>query len=132
MSSSVVYLWHKIDADGLHPVADKIKAIVDAPRPQSVHELKSYLGLLSYYSKTILAPLYTLLRKEATWHWSKNEEEAFTLSKELLTSSDVLVHYNPEHKLVLACDASASRPFRHITRGHLDTPPKFFSKTLDP
>ena len=47
MSPSVIYLGHKIDAEGLHPVADKVKAIVDAPRPQSVHELESYLGLLS-------------------------------------------------------------------------------------
>ena len=87
MSPSVIYLGHKIDTEGLHPLADKIKAIVDAPSPQNVHELKSYLGLLSYYSKfmpnlaTVLTPLYRLLRKETRWRWSQQEEEAFKHSK---------------------------------------------------
>ena len=44
-------LGHKIDAESLHPLTDKIKAIMNALRPQNVHKLKSYLGLLSYYCK---------------------------------------------------------------------------------
>ena len=36
-------------------------------------------------------------------------EKVFQVSKELLTSSKVLVHFNPKHMLVLACDASAYR-----------------------
>ena len=107
MAPLVVYLGHKIDAEGLHPLADKIKAIVSAPTPQNIQELKSYLGLLSYYSKfmpnvaTVLPPLYKLLRKNMYWHWSWKEEEAFKISKDLLTSSDVLIHYNPRYQLVM-------------------------------
>ena len=56
---------------------------------------------------TVLAPLYRLLRKDVKWHWSSEEEKTFEVSKELLTSSKVLVHFNPKYKLVLACDASA-------------------------
>ena len=84
---SVIYLGHKIDAEGLHPLPDKI----NAPSPRNVHELKSYLGLLSYYSKfmpnlaTVLAPLYQLLRKDFRWRWTQTEKEAFKASKELLT-----------------------------------------------
>ena len=40
------YLGHRIDANGLHPTTDKVKAVVKAPRPKTVTELKSYLGLL--------------------------------------------------------------------------------------
>ena len=67
MASSVIYLGYKIDAEGLHLVADKVKAVKDAPNPRNVAELKSYLRLLSYSSKflphlsTVLAPLYKLL-----------------------------------------------------------------------
>ena len=113
MSPSVAYLAHKIDRDGSHTVEDKSNAIVDSPRPQNVPQLKSYLGLLSYYSKflpnlaTVLALLYHLLRKNTPWRWSREEEKAFRISKELLISSDILVHYNPKHQLVLACDVSA-------------------------
>ena len=30
------YLGHRIDAEGLHPLPDKVQAIVDAPDPQNV------------------------------------------------------------------------------------------------
>ena len=51
MKESVEYLGHKIDATGLHPLPAKVKAIREAPKPQSVHKLKSYLGILTYYGK---------------------------------------------------------------------------------
>lgn len=51
MVPEVVYLGHRIDVEGLHPLADKVEAIHSAPAPKNVSELKSYLGLLSYYGK---------------------------------------------------------------------------------
>ncbi len=50
LASSIVFLGHKIDAGGLHPLQDKIEAIEAAPIPSNVTELKAYLGLLTYYS----------------------------------------------------------------------------------
>ena len=73
MSPEVEYLGHKISSEGLHPTPEKVKAIQEAPKPQSVTELKSFLGLLSYYSKflpnmsTTLAPLYSLLQNNRKW-----------------------------------------------------------------
>ena len=111
MKSSVTFLGHRVDADGLHPLAEKVEAVVKAPTPRNLKELKSFLGLLLYYSKflpnlsSVLAPLYRLLRKDARWKWSV-EEKAFQCSKELLTSSSLLVHFDPTLPLILACDAS--------------------------
>ena len=51
MAQSVSYLGHKIDAEGLHPLSDKLQAVKEAPTPRNVSELKSYLGLLTYYGK---------------------------------------------------------------------------------
>ena len=89
-----------------------MKAIQDAPTPKSVSELKSYLGLLTYYAKflpnlsTHLAPLYQLLRHSTKWHWSTAQKKAFAKSKKLLTSSQLLTHFDSTLLLVLACDAS--------------------------
>ncbi len=44
MALSVVYLGYLIDADGLHPIPDKVKAKLEAPEPTNATELKSYLG----------------------------------------------------------------------------------------
>ena len=73
MTPSVIYLGHKIEVEVIHPVEDKVKAIVDALKPQNVQELKSYLEFLFYYSKfmpnlpMVLVPLHRLLRKDLKW-----------------------------------------------------------------
>ena len=113
MRPSVEYLGHKIDANGLHPLQDKVHAIKEAPTPQSVQELRSYLGLLTYYNKflpnlsTTLHPLHKLLQKNVPWRWRAEQEKAFAKSKELLTSTKFLAHFDSTQKLTLACDASS-------------------------
>ena len=70
--SSVTYLRHKIDSEGVHPTQDKVKAIQEAPAPENVNELKAYLGLLNYYHKFLpnlsseIAPLYMLCSEKIT------------------------------------------------------------------
>ena len=113
MASSVTYLGYVIDAQGIRPLPEKVEAIKQAPTPKNVTELKSYLGLLSYYGKflpnlsTHLAPLYTLLSKRKLWKWTSAQDKVFNESKDLLTSSSLLVHFDPKLPILLACDASA-------------------------
>ena len=65
----VEYLGHVITAKGLKPSPRRVAAVVDAPLPTKLSELKAFLGLLSYYTNflpnlaTSLAPLYKLLQK---------------------------------------------------------------------
>ena len=115
MVPSVTYLGHQINASELHPLPDKVKAIVEAPALINVTELMSYLGLLTYHGKflpnlaTQLAPLYQLLWREHLWMWGQQHKKLFQTSKKLLTLSWLLVHFNPDMELILACDASAYR-----------------------
>ncbi|KAL4009386.1 hypothetical protein ACER0C_003238 [Sarotherodon galilaeus] len=112
VQEKVEYLGHIVDAQGLHPVEKKVKAIMDAPTPTNVTESKAYLGLLNDYNKflpnpaTLLAPLHEPLRHEVRWTWQKRQEEAFQKTKNLLSSVEVLVHYCADRELVLSCDAS--------------------------
>ena len=118
---------------------DKVKAVMDAPQPTTITELKSYLGLLNYYGKflpnisTILAPLYTLLRKSKPWKWSDKQQSAFDKSKQLLTSSQLLVHFDPSKKLILSCDASQygiGAVLAHRFSDGSEKPIGFVSRTL--
>ncbi|XP_063775437.1 uncharacterized protein K02A2.6-like [Pseudophryne corroboree] len=43
---SISYCGHVIDREGLHKSNDKIEAVLQAPQPQSVSQLRSYLGLV--------------------------------------------------------------------------------------
>ena len=69
----VEYLGHQISEKGLQPTTQKLRAIVEAPAPHNVSQLKSFLGMINYYSKfspnlsTQLAPLYSLLQKKTIW-----------------------------------------------------------------
>ena len=60
---SVEYLGHVVDAEGLHAKSDKIDAIVNAPKPQNIQELRSFLGLINYYRKFI-PNLATILQQQ--------------------------------------------------------------------
>ena len=61
-------------------MAGKVQAVNDAPSPRNTTELKSYLGLLTYYSKfipnmsTTLAPVNRLLSKDVEWKWTEVEQ----------------------------------------------------------
>ncbi|GBN25970.1 Retrovirus-related Pol polyprotein from transposon 17.6, partial [Araneus ventricosus] len=47
----VSYLGHIISADGVKIDPEETKAVVDWPRPETVHDLRSFLGLCTYYRR---------------------------------------------------------------------------------
>ena len=108
----VEYLGHQISEKGLQPTTQKLRAIVEAPAPNNVSQLKSFLGMINYYSKflpnlsTQLAPLYSLLQKKTIWSWGKAQQQSFEKAKQQLVSSQVLAYHDSTKDLLLACDAS--------------------------
>ena len=113
LQPSVDFLGHRVDAEGIHATEDKLRAIVQAPAPKNINELRSFLGLINYYGKfipnaaTILNPLNNLLHKDTKWKWLKEYQSSFNLAKEKLTPSKVLTHYTPSLPIQMAGDASA-------------------------
>ena len=116
---SVEFLGYRIFSKGIQPTTEKVKAILIAPQPSDVTQLKSFLGAVNHYGKflpdlaTMMAPLYSLLKKDTKWCWGPSQRKAFEHVKELLTSDRVLAHYISFVELVLACDTSLA-PSSHI------------------
>lgn len=109
---SVEFLGHIITSSGLRPNPKQVAAVQDFPRPQTVHQLRQYLGLTSYYRRfigkfaKIAAPLYYLTKKEVKWEWSKECQIAFETLKRRLVQAPVLVYPDFEQKFILETDAS--------------------------
>ena len=70
LQSSVEYLGHQIDSQGLHAMTDKLEAIQGTPEPENIQQLRSFLGLLNYYRMfipnlaSLLHPLNELLKQD--------------------------------------------------------------------
>ena len=86
-----------IDNVGLHPLPEKVKAVLRAPTPTNTEKLKSYLGLLTFYSKflpdlsTVAPPLNRLLtaQPQISLAVGGTKKSAFIATKHLLLSSKV-------------------------------------------
>ncbi|KAL5473475.1 hypothetical protein EMCRGX_G027964 [Ephydatia muelleri] len=113
LEESVEYLGYVINKEGIHTSSKKVQAVLDAPPPTDLGELRSFLGLVNYYGKFIknlfelAAPLNQLLQKTVKWSWTSSCQQSFQALKKALTSAEVLCHYNPRLPLSLACDASS-------------------------
>ena len=141
MLPSIQYLGNVISAKGIQPSQEKVRALLEAPAPNNLQQLRSFLGAISYYRKFLsnlsskLAPLNKLLQKEVKWTWGKEQELAFKEAKQQLTSTNVLTHYNPEKTLLLSCDASPyglGAVISHRLDDGSEKPIAFASRSLAP
>lgn len=141
MAPSVTYLGHLIDAAGLHPLPEKVRAIQEVPTPRNVSELKSYLGLFDVLFKVPTQPFHKVGSAEQAVE-SKGQvgmekpqqEEAFQESKKLLVSSQLLVHFDPNLPITLACDASnygIGAVLAHTLPDGSEKPIAYASRTLN-
>ena len=97
---SVKYLGYVVSAQGIHADPEKIAVVQNWPQPHNVKQLRQFLGFASYYRKfihqfaQIATPLYQLIEKSKSWHWSTNCENCFSPLKTHLISSPVQTYPN--------------------------------------
>ena len=108
----VVFLGHVVSKEGIKVDPQKIRAIVDWPRPANVTEIRSFLGLAGYYRmfikdfSKISSPLTNLLKKVVKFEWSSKCEEAFQELKSRLTSAPILTLPVEGEEYIVYSDAS--------------------------
>ena len=92
----MAFLGHEVFKYSIHVDPKKIEAILEWPRSTTVIEVRSFLGLASYYKRflkdfyKITTPLTRLTQKNIKFNWTDRCEEHFLLLKDLLTSAPVL------------------------------------------
>jgi len=111
-SSSVKYLGHFVDKNGIHVDPAKTKAISAAVPPKNQKQVRSFLGAAGYYRKFIknfagiAAPLSHLTRKKIRFKWTHECQEAFDIIKRKLSTAPVLAYPDNDLPYSLHTDAS--------------------------
>ncbi|GFU81145.1 retrovirus-related Pol polyprotein from transposon 297 [Trichonephila clavipes] len=113
-AQEVKILGHLVSSNGVRPDPDKIKAVRNFPTPKNIHDIRSFLGLCSYFIRFIKGfcylaePLQSLLKSGVEFHWGPEEVEAFNSLKKALTSDPhtVLGMYDERASTETHTDAS--------------------------
>jgi hypothetical protein len=111
---SVEYLGHCVTREGVKPSEDKVRAIREYPRPRTVTEVRSFLGLSGCYRQyipnyaEISRPLSVLTKKDHDFQWDRDQEVAFNRLKTEISSDTVLAcpSMDPTHEFRLHTDAN--------------------------
>ena len=108
----VSFLGHIMSIEGIRVDPTKIEAVVNWKPPQSVIEVRSFLGLAGYYRRfvkgfsVIASPLTKLLRKRVKFEWSDKCQNSFEQLKEMLVEALVLTQPTSGKEYTLYNDAS--------------------------
>ncbi|GBG88384.1 hypothetical protein CBR_g47083 [Chara braunii] len=110
--TKILYLSHEVSAEGIRPEDAKVASTRDWPRPQTVIEVRSFLGMCGYYRNfvknysTVASPLTDLTRLDTPWDWSDECEGVFKRLKHALLNHEVLMVPDPQKPFIVTTDAS--------------------------
>ena len=96
LKKSVKFLGHIVSDKGVTVDPAKVQSVKEFPFPQNKTDVRSFLGLTSYYRKFIKdyasrsKPLVDLTKKKRLFAWTSEAESAFMDLKQCLVSAPIL------------------------------------------
>ena len=114
LRSEVSFLGHMVSRKGVQMQQHKVQAVSEWPVPQSVRDVRAFLGLAGFYRRfvegfsLIALPLTALTQTSEgkVWRWGGDEQAAFDMLKQALSSAPVLAHPDPQRQWTVQTDAS--------------------------
>ena len=95
--TEVRFLGHVVSDSGISMDPEKVETIMNGEGPESVFEMRSFLGLVGYYRRFIedfsrlAAPMTRLTRNDIMFEWNDLCERAFQELNKRLTSAPILI-----------------------------------------
>ena len=125
MQHETEFLGMLVGRDGIRVNPDKLQVVRDWPRPRSLTELRSFMGLLQFFRRFIrrfshiAAPMTNLTKKGiGISRWDEECDCAFQKLKEAITTAPVLV--SPDWQKPFRCHVDASQRAVGGTLAQLD------------
>ena len=110
MQEETQYLGFIINRQGIMADPDKVQVIKNMNLPSCAREVRSFIGMCSYYRfipnfSAKAKPLIKLTGKCAKFKWNKESQAAFGHLKECLTTSPLLSYPDTSKPYILYTDA---------------------------
>lgn len=110
----VKFLGHMLSSEGIQMEKEKVQAILDYPKPNSVHEVRAFLGFVGFYRKfianfaKIARPLTDLTRTKSKtkFEWNREAEMSYNKLKKLIQTAPMLHAPDETKPFWLNTDAS--------------------------
>ena len=108
----VLFAGYVLSSLGYSPDPKLLSAITDFPTPESVTDLRSFLGMVTQLSAfcsdiaDCTHPLRGLLSTKNEFIWTADHNAAFAATKQALVAPQALAYYDPSHPTRLHTDAS--------------------------
>lgn len=110
--TEIKFLGHVVTAAGISPNPTKVEAIQNCEPPTDMNGALSFLGICTHYRRfiqdflNIVRPLNLLTHKDQPYIWGPEQQHAFQVLKDKLTSTPVLTHFDSDLDLTIETDAS--------------------------
>ena len=117
---AIDFCGYRLSSTGVTPLQSHVQAILEAPAPLDVKELRSFLGLCGWFFHFIpryamvVAPMTRLLKKEACFDWTPEVEHSFRSVKHEIANSTVLQPFHPNLQTYVTVDASEKGDWGHF------------------
>jgi hypothetical protein len=112
LQKEVWYLRHIVSPKGVSTNNEKLKAVRECPTSKNKHEIRSFLGLCTYYRRFIscfahTAELLTRLAEEKqSFPWTPKVEAAFQMLKGALCGAPIHAYPQPGERFIFDTYAS--------------------------
>jgi transposase InsO family protein len=144
LKKEVAFLGHVVNGEGVKPDPSKVSVVKNWPVPKVLRDVRSYLGLCSYYRRfiegfsTLARPLHRLTEAGVIFEWSIECQKSFDALKNALSSDNVMAYPRHHGLFILDTDASdfgiggvlSQMQWCEKTQAEVERPIAFASKSM--
>ena len=112
LSNTLTFFGQVFSKEGTRPDPTRVADLINAPKPNNAHEVRSFLGMANYSRvyipdfATLTAPLRELTKKDVRYEWTQIHLNAFEKLKNTLATAPCMSYFDKRKQTFVTVDAS--------------------------